>query len=271
MAAPLATIRSALSEFDATGAFSESAFASLRLLLAGTAPGELVDGLLGLFFERHILHDVRRRELLAMDDEALVRALRHRFRQVVADGREGHTAAHALGPHVREVLARCSHEHPRTASWPVLLTQGERFSRERVEEAVRAYAAELGRWPDSAEAVRELMRRYALEAPAARQEDSGQFDPPEALRRRLDARRLASQLLEVLKPQERELLRHLLVDEGKVEDWAKEQGLARATAYRVLARLKTVCRAELEGRSSSTQLKALEELFSGAGGNRRGR
>jgi hypothetical protein len=261
VSAPLASIRSALSEFDATGAFSESAFSALRLLLARTAPGELVDGLLGLFFERHILHTTRRRELLAMDDEALGRALRHRFRQVVADGREGHGAAHALGPHVRQVLAQGLPAHPEAAAWPALLTQGERFSYERVEEAVRAYAAELGRWPDSAEAVSELMRRYGLEAPAPRLEDSGQFDPPEALRRRLDARRLASQLLEVLRPQERELLRHLLVDEGKVEDWAREQGLGRATAYRVLARLKTVCRAELQGRSSSTQLKALEELF----------
>jgi hypothetical protein len=265
VAAPLATVRSALSEFDATGAFSESAFAALRLLLAGTAPGELVDGLLGLFFERHILHARRRRELLAMDDAAFVRALRHRFRQVVADGREGHNAAHALGPHVREVLAQRAHTQPESAAWPVLLTQGERFSRERVEEAVRAYAGELGRWPDATEAVNELLRRYAPEAHEPRGEDTGRFDPPEALRRRMDAQRLASQLLEVLRPQERELLRHLLVDEGNVEDWAREQGLARATAYRVLARLKTVCRAELGGRSSSTQLKALEELFGGRG------
>jgi hypothetical protein len=41
--------------------------------------------------------------------------------------------------------------------------------------------------------------------------------------------------------------------------------MARATAYRVLARLKTVCRAELQGRSSSTQLRALEELFGNRG------
>jgi len=263
VAGQLATVRAALREFDATGAFSEAAFSALRTLLAGTAPGELVDGLLGLFFERHILHDARRRELLALEDEALLRALRHRFRQVLADGREGHTAAHALGAHVREALAECSPAQPRAASWPVLLTQGERFSRERVEEAVRAYAAELGHWPSAAEAVRELLRRYGSSVPEPRGEDSGQFDPPEALRRRLDARRLASQLLEVLRPQERELLRHLLVDEGNVEDWAREQGLARATAYRVLARLKTICRTELQGRSSSTQLKALEELFGG--------
>ena len=265
MPAQLATVRAALREFDATGAFSEAAFAALRLLLAGTAPGELVDGLLGLFFERHVLNDVRRRELLAMDDEALVRALRHRFRQVVADGGEGHAAAHALGPHVREVLARCSPAHPQSAAWPVRLTQGERFSREQVEEAVRAHAAELGRWPTAVEAVRELLRRYDSQGAEFRHEDTGQFDPPEALRRRLDARRLASQLLEVLRPQERELLRHLLVDEGKVEDWAREQGLARATAYRVLSRLKTVCRAELAGRSNSTQLRALEELFGSRG------
>ena len=79
----------------------------------------------------------------------------------------------------------------------------------------------------------------------------------------MDAQRLAQQLLEVLKPEERHLLRHLLTDEGTVEDWAREQRVARATAYRVLARLKTVCRSELEGRSNSTQLKALEELFGG--------
>jgi transcriptional regulator of acetoin/glycerol metabolism len=261
MAAPLAIVRAALSEYDASGSFSEPAFASLRVLLAGTAPGELVDGLLGLFFERHILHPTRRRELLEMDDAALVRALRHRFRQVVADGQEGHTAAHALGPHVREVLAGSASAPLEAAPWPALLTQGERFSRERVQEAVRAYAGELGRWPQPAEAVRELLRRYAPSAPELRREDSALIDPPEALRRRMDARRLAEQLLEVLRPQERELLRHLLADEGNVEDWAREQGVARATAYRVLARLKTVCRTELEGRSSSTQIKALEELF----------
>lgn len=263
MASPLATVRDALREFEASGAFSEPAFAAMRLLLAGTAPGELVEGLLGLFFERHILHDVRRRELLAMEDEALGRALRHRFRQVVADGREGHDAAHALGAHVREVLSRVGNGPVEGASWPTLLTQGERFSRALIEEALRAYAGELGRWPQPAEAVRELLRRYEPEAPALRPHDSGLHDPPEALRRRMDAQRLARQLLEVLKPEERNLLRHLLMDEGTVEDWAREQGMARATAYRVLARLKTVCRTELEGRSNSTQLKALEELFGG--------
>src|SRR5512145_603864 len=146
MSSPLATVRDALREFEASGAFSEPAFAALRRMLAGTAPGELVDGLLGLFFERHILHDTRRRELLAMEDEALGRALRHRFRQVVADGSDGHDAAHALGAHVREVLGRVTSGPPVVAPWPVLLTQGERFSRALVEEAVRAHAGELGRW-----------------------------------------------------------------------------------------------------------------------------
>jgi hypothetical protein len=262
MAAALAIVREALREFDASGTFSEPAFAALRMMLAGTAPGELVDGLLGLFFERHILHVTRRRELLEMDDEALGRALRHRFRQVVADGRDGHEVAHALGAHVRDVLSRITGEPPESAPWPVLLTQGERFSRALVEEAIRAYAVELTRWPSPAEALRELLRRYSLDAPEPRSEDTGLHDPPEALRRRMDARRLARQLLEVLKLQERELLRHLLMEEGTVEDWAREQGLARATAYRVLARLKTVCRTELQGRSNSTQLRALEELFS---------
>jgi hypothetical protein len=261
MASPLGIVREALSEYDARGSFPEPAFDSLRMLLAGTAPGDLVDGLLGLFFERHILHATRRRELLEMDDAALARALRHRFRQVVADGLDGHAAAHALGPHVREALAELASAPPRSAPWPARLTQGDRFSRECVEEAVRAYAGELGRWPQPAEAVRELLRRYAPGTPELRREDSGLIDPPEALRRRMDAQRLAEQLLTVLKPQERDLLRHLLVDEGNVEDWAREQGVARATAYRVLARLKTVCRTELEGRSASTQLKALEELF----------
>ncbi|WP_224371997.1 hypothetical protein [Hyalangium versicolor] len=262
MTSSLATVRDALREFEASGAFSEPAFIALRTLLAGTVPGELVDGLLGLFFERHILHDTRRRELLAMDDDALARALRHRFRQVVADGREDHEAAHALGAHVRDVLARVVSGPPTVAPWPALITQGQRFSRAQVEEAIRAHAGELGRWPQSAEALRELMRRYAPEAPTPPDdEESGLHDPPEALRRRMDAQRLAGQLLQVLRPQERLLLRHLLMEEGTVEDWARGQGLARATAYRVLARLKTVCRSELEGRSSSTQLKALEALF----------
>jgi hypothetical protein len=48
MASSLAIVREALREFEASGVFSESAFAALRMLLAGTAPGELVDGLLGL-------------------------------------------------------------------------------------------------------------------------------------------------------------------------------------------------------------------------------
>lgn len=261
MASPLATVREALREFEASGAFPEPAFAALRLFLAGAAPGALVDGLIGLFFERHILQATRRRELLAMDELALGRALRHRFRQVVADGQEGHEMAHALGAHVREVLAKVGHAPLESTPWPVLLTQGERFSRAAVEEAVRAYAAELGRWPPPAEALRELLRRYAPEVPEPRSEDTGVNDPPEALRRRLDARRLAQQLLAVLKPQERHLLRHLLFKEGTVEDWAREQSVARATAYRVLARLKTVCRTELQGRSNSTQLRALEELF----------
>jgi hypothetical protein len=180
---------------------------------------------------------------------------------VVADGQDGHDVAHALGAHVREVLARAASSPISAAPWPTLLTQGERFSRAYVDEAVRAYAAELGRWPPTAEALRELMRRYHLGVPEPRNEDSALTDPPEALRRRLDAQRLAQQLLEVLRPQERQLLRHLLLEEGTVEDWAREQSLARATAYRVLARLKTVCRTELQGRSNSTQLKALEELF----------
>jgi hypothetical protein len=261
MASALATLRDALREFEASGAFPEPAFAALRTFLAGSAPGELVDGLLGLFFERHILHVTRRRELLEMDDASLGRALRHRFRQVVADGQDGHEAAHALGAHVREVLARIGSNPVQAAPWPTLLTQGERFHRAHVEGAIRAYAAELGRWPPAAEALSELMRRYSVQVPEPRGEDSGLHDPPEALRRRMDAQRLARQLLEVLKPQERQLLRHLLLKEGTVEDWAREQSLARATAYRVLARLKTVCRTELQGRSNSTQLKALEELF----------
>jgi hypothetical protein len=45
-----------------------------------------------------------------------------------------------------------------------------------------------------------------------------------------------------------------------VEDWAQGQGCSRATAYRLMARLKALCRLEFAQRSSGTQVEALEAL-----------
>ena len=153
------------------------------------------------------------------------RALRHRFRQVVADGREGHDVAHALGAHVREVLGRSAAAvRPRRLPWPALLTQGERFSRALVEEALRAYAGELGRWPSPRRPCASCCAATPWASPSPGARTAGCMIRPRRSGGAWTRSAWPGSLLEVLKPQERNLLRHLLLEEGTVEDWARGSG-----------------------------------------------
>jgi len=251
--------RQALEAFDRTGTFGENDYRHLRSLVAGTrsgrgTDGDLLDGLVNLFFERHLLPDARRKELLELEDDALVRAVRHRFRQVLADAQDEVRPYRALRAQVRFVLERLT-EVPGEADWPPRLTERDHFSSALVEQAVRALARDRSAIPTAAEATQELLSRYA-EGVAWPVESQ---DVPEVLRRRIDGQRLAAGILRVLTTDEKELLRHVL-DGGGVEDWAQDSGVSRATAYRMLSRLKALCRLEFAARSNCTQLEALAAL-----------
>lgn len=254
-------LREALRSFDTDGAFSEADYACLRACLARavsrpTERANVVDGLVGLFFERHILSDQRRTELLEMSDEPLLRAVRHRFRQVVADAHDHYQPFHALNAHVRDALVATSSG---TAVFPVSVHAQGAFSAVAVEQAVMALWAEWGRKPSAVEATTELFRRYVQpELPAELSQQSRDF--PEVVRSRLDAQRLARGVLDVLSVEERDLLRFVLDGEGSVEDWALMRGVSRATAYRWLSRLKTLCKVGLKERSPGTQINVLELL-----------
>jgi hypothetical protein len=80
------------------------------------------------------------------------------------------------------------------------------------------------------------------------------------VRARLDAQRLARATLELLTADEKDLFRHVLEGEGTIEAWGVERGVSRATAYRMLARLKSLCRLEWIERSPGTRLEILEAL-----------
>ncbi|MFZ5471598.1 MAG: hypothetical protein ACOZIN_19405 [Myxococcota bacterium] len=264
MSASAAQLRDALTAFDREGRFGEADYAVLRGVLAGALrPGanstDLLDGLAGLFFERHLLHDGRRAELLALDDEALLRAVRHRFRQVMVDESDDYQPYHALRAHVRETLAALKERRPTSANWPSSLVQRGAFSRGLVEEAVLALWAESGCRPSVVEATRELFHRYVRPVSPAL-EVSETHELPDALLRRLEGQRLARGILEVLSAEEKDLLRHVLADEGSVEDWAEANGRSRATAYRLLARLKSLCRLEFCSKSNRSQLDVLRAL-----------
>jgi hypothetical protein len=270
MPAPISQLRVALTAFDREDRFSDADYDVLRAVLAGAlsrrqaqAQADLLDGLVNLFFERHLMNDGRRHALLAMDDEALLRALRHRFRQLVADEHDDHRPYHALQGHVREVLDMLSpHDPPREIEWPASLRSGTVFVRGLVEQAVRSLWAEQGRRPTVGQASAELFARYVRPLAAA-DEFTGSRLVPEALSRRLDGQRLAAGILEVLSMEEKDLLRHVLTDEGSVEQWAEQRGCSRATAYRLMARLKAMCRLEFRQRSNGTQLEALHALAQG--------
>lgn len=261
----LERFKQALRAYDETGAFSDEDYDALQTLLASAlkrAPGQedLLDGLTGLFFERHLMNDARRRELLSLGDSDLLRALRHRFRQLLADSHDEYEPYHALRAHIREVLPQLVRVHegapPRGVPWPASIRDKGKFSRDLIVAACQALWAENGEAPDVRLATAEIHKRYAESALDVRESQM----PPEVLQRRLDGQRLAQGILELLSAEEKDLLKHVLVEEGSVEEWAERVGVSRATAYRHMAGLKALCRLEFSQRSNRTQLEALAAL-----------
>lgn len=258
----VAQLRGALERFHTHGLFTDADYDVLRRTLSRVAGPrasslDLLDGLVNLFFERHLLDDRRRAELLVMDDAELLRAVRHRFRQVIADDMPDQQPYHALRAHVRDALEAMGEEvTPTDVTWPIAIRARERFDTAQVTQAVRALWREQQCRPTPALATAELLRRYApAEVPPA----IAPHEVPEVIRQKLDGQRLAANILSLLTSQERALLRHVL-DEGTVEAWANDNGCSRATAYRLMARLKALCKLEFAQRSNGTQLEALQAL-----------
>jgi hypothetical protein len=245
--------------WDATGSFGEEDYAVLRRVVShvGRVDVDLLDGFVGLFFERHLLVDVRRRELVALPPDELVRAVRHRFRQVVSGGHDAHQAWHALSAHVREALATL--RGPSGSGFPVSITGRQGFSAIAVEQAVAAVWSELGRAPSVKEATSELFARYVAGAGPAERSETGSREFPAVVSARLDAQRLARGIASLLSPEEKELLRSQL-DGEPVEAWAEANGVSRATAYRLLARVKSLCRTQFDARGNNTRLAVLDAL-----------
>ena len=59
--------------------------------------------------------------------------------------------------------------------------------------------------------------------------------------------------------EERDLLRAVL-DGSSIDEWATSRGTSRASAYRLYARLKSLCQLELKDRSHHTKLHAIDEM-----------
>lgn len=74
---------------------------------------------------------------------------------------------------------------------------------------------------------------------------------PAVIIAKLDAHRMATGILAVLSDEEKALLRHQL-DGVPVEAWAEQNGVSRATAYRMLTRIKSLCRVEVGERTNLT-------------------
>ncbi len=257
-------VRRALARFGVDGHFGERDYEALRRLLSAVlrrhGADDLLDGLLGLFFERHVMNAKRREELLALPDQVFEKAIRARFRQVVDDDAPHAAVRHALRVHVRNALQRLGgaggDTRPTAMGWPLQILQGDRFSSAAVEAALHALWTETGHKPTGSEALGELFRRYLN--PNAADADLP-LELPEVIGRQLDAQRLAAGILGLLSREEKDLLRHVL-DGGAVEVWGDQSGVSRATAYRLLARLKSLCRLEFTARSDRTQLEALRAL-----------
>jgi len=255
----MAGLKAAITAFHERGEFSEDEYRSLRDALApasSSSTSQTFDGLVGLFFERHLMNDVRRTELLQMDDESLGRAVRHRFRQLVADEQPTHREYHALRP-------TCA---PRSTAWfkcrrPAPRTP-PRF-RARAASRPSPSSRRSPRCGASGAASRRRPRRPAScssaswRAPGEPVSESREF--PEVVRTRIDAQRLAFGILNVFSPDERDLLRAVL-DGISVDDWAQGRGTSRATAYRLYARLKSLCELELKDRSHRTKLDAIDAM-----------
>jgi hypothetical protein len=256
-------LRAALLAWDERGEFTEDDLSVLKSALHGvvrTGSGDsarLLDGLVGLFFERHLLDDRRRRELLALEGDALLAAVRHRFRQVVSDDHDDKKPYHSLKPHVLDALESTPDGEVTSPGFPASIAQGGRYVPTLVEQAVRALWLESRRKPTAHEATVELLQRYS-QGDDRWNESSREF--PEVVKSRLDAQRLARGILEVLSTEEKNLMRHVLEGEAPVETWAEANKVSRATAYRLLARIKTLCRIEVDERSPQTKLELLSVL-----------
>ena len=111
----------------------------------------------------------------------------------------------------------------------------------------------------ASEATGELLARYVT-AIAEREVSPASREFPEVMRAHLDAQRLARAALELLNADEKDLLRHVLEGVETIEQWGQGRGLSRATAYRLLARLKSLCRVEWLERSPGTRLEILDAL-----------
>lgn len=255
----VARLHDALRSYDAEGTFGEEDYLSLRRLVAGVGKVDstLLDGFIGLFFERHIHDDERRNELLALSPAELERAVRHRFKQVVAGGQDSHQAWHALSAHVRDALGALVAAG--TSGYPASLSNRQGFSAIAVEQAVAAVWSELRRKPSVKEATQDLFARYVAGALPAETSHSSSREFPAVIGARLDAQRLARGIITVLSDDEKDLMRAQL-DGQPIETWAQGRGVSRATAYRLLARIKSLCRVEFDQRSNRTRLEVLDAL-----------
>lgn len=255
----VARLHDALRSYDAEGAFTEDDYLALRRLVTGVGrvDATLLDGFLGLFFERHIYDDARRKELLALTHAELERAVRHRFKQVVAGGQDSHQAWHALSAHVREALDTLV--SPGAAGYPASLSTRQGFSAIAVEQAVAAVWSELRRKPTAKEATQELFSRFVAAALPMESSQSSIREFPAVIGARLDAQRLARGIISVLSDDEKDLMRAQL-DGQPIDAWATGRGVSRATAYRLLSRIKSLCKVEFDERSNRTRLEVLDAL-----------
>lgn len=252
-------LHQALRAFDAEGTFLEEDYLALRRIVLGVGrvDAALLDGFIGLFFERHLLDDQRRNELLAMSHAELERAVRHRFKQVVAGGQDSHQAWHALCAHVRDALEALV--GPSGSGFPPSISSRSGFSAIAVEQAVAAVWSELRRRPTAKEATQELFARYVAGALPAEVSQSSSREFPAVIGARLDAQRLARGIVSVLSDDEKDLMRAQL-DGQSVDGWAQVRGVSRATAYRMLSRIKSLCRVEFDQRTDRTRLEVLDAL-----------
>jgi hypothetical protein len=250
-----AGLRAALAAFDRDGSFSEDDYEALKAAVVGVGrvPTGVLDGLLGLFFERHVLDDVRRAELLALSPEDLLKAVRFRFKQVVAGTHEARQPWHALAPHVRDALETIQGPG---GHFPARIASAAGFSALAVEQAVAALWAEQGRRPTHREATVELFKRYVS---TDRPTFTTSREYPAVVISRLDAQRLARGVLEILSDDEKDLFR-AQIDGESVETWASRNAMSRASAYRLLARIKALCRTEFEERTRHTRLDVLDAI-----------
>jgi hypothetical protein len=255
----VARLHEALRAYDAEGAFVEEDYLALRRIVAGVGrvDAALLDGFIGLFFERHVLDDERRNELLVLPHSELEKAVRHRFKQVVAGGQDSHQAWHALSAHVREALSTL--QGPGVSGYPTSISTRTGFSAIAVEQAVAAVWSELRRKPSTREAMQDLFARYVAGALPAESSHTASREFPAVIGARLDAQRLARGIVAVLSDDEKDLMRAQLDGQG-IEAWAQGRGVSRATAYRLLARIKSLCKVQFDERSNRTRLEVLDAL-----------